>query len=379
MVRIGIIGCGSRINGVVKRVIEASNGEIEVHGVMDPSDASVASARRAFGDQLVRYDDYRDLCSDSRVDWAFIGSWNACHRDHTVAAFDAGKDVFCEKPLALTIDECNDIRAAWKKSGKRFTIGFTLRYSLHYQEIKRIIDSGEIGDIISMEFNETLEFNHGGYIHSDWRRLRKLAGTHLLEKCCHDVDLVNWLVGSKARRVASFGGLNFFLPKNAGRIDALGMDRRGLKAYQTWPSTTGLNPFTADKDIIDNQIAIIEFENDARATFHTNCNSAIPERRMYINGSRGAIRADVINGSIEVAKIGFNEKVRQCGTEGKGGHGGGDKHLADSVVRSMLQGAESVTNVEDGVKSAVTCFAIDEAADTGRVVDMAPLWKCAGY
>ena len=379
MARIGIIGCGSRINGVVRRIIESSNGGIEVFGVMDPSDESVATARRLFGDRIVRFDDYRALCSDPKVDWMFIGSWNAFHRDHTVAAFEAGKHVFCEKPLALTIEECNEIRSAWKKSGKQFTIGFTLRYSPHYQEIKRIIDSGEIGEIISMEFNETLEFNHGGYIHSDWRRFRKNAGTHLLEKCCHDVDLVNWLVGSKARRVASFGGLNFFLPKNAGRIEELGIDHRGLKAYQTWPSTTQLNPFTAEKDIIDNQVAIIEFESNARATFHTNCNSGIPERRMYINGSKGAIRPDVIAGSIEVVKIGFGEKARQCGTAGKGGHGGGDAHLAESVVQSMLRGAESVTNVEDGVKSAVTCFGIDEAADSGRVVDMAPLWKRAGY
>ena len=97
------------------------------------------------------------------------------------------------------------MREAWQQSGKQFVIGSNLRYSPHYRKVKSILDSGAIGDIISMEFNETLEFNHGGFISGDWRRFRSDAGTHLLEKACHDVDLANWVVGSRASRVFSFG------------------------------------------------------------------------------------------------------------------------------------------------------------------------------
>jgi len=87
-------------------------------------------------------------------------------------------------------------------TGRLFNIGLTLRYSPHYRKIKQLLESGAVGDIISMEFNETLDFNHGGYIMGNWRRLREYAGTHLLEKCCHDIDLVNWMVGSRARHVS---------------------------------------------------------------------------------------------------------------------------------------------------------------------------------
>jgi len=105
--------------------------------------------------------------------------------------------------LATTVEDCVAMRDAWKASGKQFIIGFTLRFSPHYRKIKELLDEGIVGDIISMEFNETLDFNHGAWIHDDWRSETKYAGTHLLEKCSHDVDLVNWMIDSRASRVAA--------------------------------------------------------------------------------------------------------------------------------------------------------------------------------
>lgn len=63
----------------------------------------------------------------------------------------------------------------------------------------------------------------------DWRRLVENSGGHLVEKCCHDFDLVNWIVNSRAKKVSSFGGLNFFIPKYEGRMEELGFD-----AYREW-------------------------------------------------------------------------------------------------------------------------------------------------
>jgi predicted dehydrogenase len=307
-----------------------------------------------------------------------IASWNCFHREHTVAAFKAGKHVFCQKPLATNLADAMAMHRAWKKSGKMFNIGFTLRYSPHYRKIRQLIEEGAIGDLISMEFNETLDFNHGGYIMGDWRRLRKNAGTHLLEKCCHDIDLVNWMVGSLACRVASFGGLNFFTPANEKHMTRLGSDSRGRKAYCTWPGLICENPFTSDKDIVDNQVAIIEFVNGVRASFHANCNSGIPERRMVLCGTEGAIRADVLTGSIELRRIGFDTKIEQVPAGVSGGHGGGDDVLAGELAESMLHGKPPSVGLDAGLKSAITCFGIDKAMDTGRVVDMMPIWKRAG-
>jgi len=232
-----------------------------------------------------------------------------------------------------------------------------------------------VGDIISMEFNETLDFNHGGYIMGDWRRLTRNAGSHLLEKCCHDIDLANWMVGCNVSRVASFGGLDFFLPRNKKHIQRLGKNAEGQDAYRTWQGLVNLNPFTSKKDIVDNQVALIEYSNGVRATFHTNCNAGIPERRMYILGTEGALRADVISGTIEMKRIGFNTKIENIDAGVSGGHGGGDEVLGRELADSMLKGIAPMTGLMDGLKSAIVCFAIDTAMETGHVVQLEPYWK----
>jgi len=374
---IGVIGCGGMGMAIVNRVLER-NPRLRVHGIFDPDERSVRRALEAIDPKPRVYDNYPDLIRAPEVQWVMIASWNCFHREQTVAALEAGKHVFCQKPLATTLEDCRAMNEALKKSGRLFNIGFTLRYSPHYRRIKQLLDEGAVGRIISMEFNETLNFNHGGYIMGDWRRLRKYAGTHLLEKCCHDIDLVNWMVGSRARRVASFGGLDFFIPGNEYNRARIGNSPDGKPAYATWPGLVGKNPFTSDKDIIDNQVAIIEYANGVRATFHTNCNAGIPERRMYILGSEGAIRADVLTGQIQLNRIGFDAPLEDRSTEASGGHGGGDDLLADELVASMLHHTPPSVGMTEGIESAVTCFAIDDAMEAGRVVDVEPYWVNAG-
>ncbi|PCJ52563.1 MAG: oxidoreductase [Planctomycetota bacterium] len=381
---IGLIGCGSRLRGVVKSVL-ASTEEVDVVALFDTSEESVQKAKEAFNEEAKVYDDFNELVNDQNISWVMIGSWNCFHAEQAIAAFKAGKHVFCEKPLALSIDDCIAMKEAWKEGGRLFSIGFTLRYSPHYDKIKEILSSGAIGKIISMEFNETLDFNHGGYIHADWRRKTEWAGSHLLEKCCHDIDLVNWMVESTAVKAASFGGCDFFLPENEHYVEKLGKNKNGDKAFQTWSKRNGgasipgniVNPFNADKDIIDNQVAIIEYANGVRATFHTNCISAIPERRMYICGTEGALRADVISGELVIQKIGFETVIEDMATTSKGGHGGGDSILGESIANSMLHGQEPKSSLEEGLRAAITVFGIDEALKTGQVVDLKPLWEKA--
>ncbi len=376
-VGIGVIGSGGMGRGMVRRILELE-GDLEVRGVFDPDPRSIKSIQELVDSTPTIYDDYQTLVKSPDIDWVMIASWNSFHCEQTVAAFEAGKHVFCQKPLATSAEQCVQMLDAWKASGKMFNIGFTLRYSPHYRRIRELLDEGVIGQMISMEFNETLGFNHGGYIMGDWRRRREYAGTHLLEKCCHDIDLVNWMVGADAVRVASFGGLDFFLPENERHVERLGTNKHGKKAYSTWGGLVDLPPFTSDKDIIDNQVAIIEYDNGVRASFHANCNAGIPERRMYILGTEGAIRADVLTGTIETRRIGFGTEIENASTDASGGHGGGDMVLAGELVESMMRQAAPSVGLMEGLKASVTCFAIDDAMDTGKVVDVAPYWKKVG-
>jgi len=378
---IGLIGCGGRLRVVVQELLNATD-QVEITAMSDPNPHSIESAQQAFNEQAKVYVDYRDLLRDPTVEWVMIGSWNCFHAEHVIAAFNAGKHVFCEKPLALTVEDCLAMREAWMASGKMFSIGFTLRYSPHYRRIKEILASGKIGSVISMEFNETLASDHGGYIHADWRRKTEWAGSHLLEKCCHDLDLVNWMTDSLAVKAASFGGCDFFTAANAGQLERSGRAPGGKDLFTGWNSTkihgNIQNPFNDDKDIVDNQVAILQFASGARATFHTNCASPIPERRMYICGSEGTLRADVLTGQIEYRRMEYGAKLENCSTDASGGHGGGDSVLGTSLADSMLRGTPPLTSLEDGLRAAFTAFGLDEALRTGTVVDLTALWHQAG-
>lgn len=367
-IKIGAIGLGLRLKGVLEHLLKQSKN-IELAAVCDPND----SWKKWATDLNIGIPDpepsHQDLMKCDEIEWVFIGSPNYLHCEHVCAALNSGKHVFAEKPLATCIADVQSMLDAWKRSDRQFIIGFTLRFSPHYRKIKDLLDEGIVGDIISFEFNETIDFNHGGFIMGGWRNQRELSGTHLLEKCCHDIDLANWMTGSRATRVASFGGLNFFKPENAYHIERVGKSPKNKMAYREWSPDDYQNPFTCEKNINDNQVAIIEYENGIRATFHANCNAAILERRMYILGTEGAIRADVISGDIEVKRIGFEEKIRSIQTGASGGHGDGDEVLAAEVAAAMFHGSLPSFSMMEGALSAATCFALDEACDSGQVVD----------
>lgn len=374
-IKIGAIGLGLRLKDVLGHILKQSDN-IELTAVCDTNESSWKNSIKKLGVPMpAHYSNHDDLIEQSDVEWIFIGSPNNLHREHVCTALDAGKHVFAEKPLATNLDDARAMLESWKRSKRQFIIGFTLRFSPHYRQIKALLDEGVVGDLISFEFNETIDFNHGGFIMGGWRNQRELSGTHLLEKCCHDIDLANWMTGSRASRVASFGGLNFFKPENAYHMDRIGKSPEGKEAYMLWSTPSHQNPFTCDKNINDNQVAIIEYENGVRATFHANNNAAILERRMYLLGTEGAIRADVITGEIEVKRIGFGEEIRPVRTGSSGGHGGGDEVLAAEVADAMFHGKAPSFSMMEGALSAATCFALDEACDTGQVVDCSNYFK----
>lgn len=372
-VRIGLLACGARLRGVTRNLLAEAAGRIRVAAVYDPDPESCAAAlaESAAGADVCGSEE--ELVARPDVDWVFVGSPNGHHARQSLLALRAGKDVFCEKPLATSLPDCLAVRDAVRETGRRFSFGLVLRYSPHYRKVQELVSSGVIGDLVSFEFNETLSFNHGGYIFGNWRRKRSEAGTHLLEKCCHDLDLANWIVGSRPRRAAGFGGRDFFVPANERHIARLGPDASGRPAYQTWPDPHRVNPFSPGADIFDNQVAILEYENGVRATFHTNCNSGIPERRFYLNGTEGALRADALTGIIEWQRIGHEPKMETFVGADAGSHAGGDGFMARGLVGTLIDGEPPLATVDDGILAGLTAFLIDQATDEGRVVNAADL------
>lgn len=377
--QIGLIGYGGRLRDVVGRILgEDQENRLRVAAAYDPDPVSQESARNTFGPDCRIHSSEESLIGDQELDWVFIGSWNSQHARQAVLALNAGRNVFCEKPLATSLEDCLAIREAAGKSGGTFAFGLVLRYSPHCQRLQEVIRSGVLGRLVSFEFNETIGFNHGGYIFGNWRRERRNAGTHILEKCCHDLDLANWFIGSLPVKVASFGGRDFFTPENAGQIGRIGSNEKGDKAYELWPDPHRENPFDGKGDLFDNQVVILEYANGVRGTFHANCNAGITERRFYVCGTEGALRGDLVSGVIEVQKIGWETKREKIDTLSPDGHGGGDEVMAKSMLETLLHGAPPLASVREGLVSAIVAFGIDQAADECRVIDLHEMWGRAG-
>jgi predicted dehydrogenase len=377
-IRVGVMGAGQRIRTVLRRVVEESAGRITIVAAYDPDAGALAALRGDFDQRIEALPSEDALARHPGVDWVFIGSWNACHARQSIAALLAGKNVFCEKPLATQLDDCLAIGDAVRKSGRVFAFGLVLRYSPLYQKVRELVAGGAIGKIVSFEFNETLGFQHGGYIFGNWRRRGANAGSHLLEKCCHDLDLANWIIGSLPVAAASFGGRDFFLPSNAHHVGRIGPDANGTPAYAGWPDPHRVSAFSDGADIADNQVAILEFANGVRATFHTNCNSALPERRFHLCGTEGTLRADAYTGRIEWRRIGHADRTETIDLGASGGHAGGDEIMAKAVVKCLLENEPPLASLTEGLESAVVAFAVDQAMRQRAVVDLRPLWKQCG-
>jgi len=373
-VGIGLIGAGARLRSVVSGVLREGGGKIRIAAVYDPDESALLSTRAELGGGWESCTSEEALVTHPDVSWVFIGSPNCHHSRQASLALRSGRDVFCEKPLATNMEGCLAVQKALYESGRTFAFGLVLRYSPHYQKVKELLDGGAVGEILSFEFNETLNFNHGGYIFGNWRRRQSVAGSHVLEKCCHDLDLANWLVDSFPVRAASFGGRRFFVPENARHMDRLGRDANGHQAYRLWPDPHGVNPFSNGADILDHQVAILEYANEVTATFHTNCNAGIPERRFYICGTEGGLRADVLTGQIECRRIGHETKIERVSSGVEDGHGGGDEIMARRLVKTLIEGEPPLASLREGVQACVTAFGIDRSIEEGCIIDYQPMW-----
>ena len=380
--RVGIIGCGHRME---QDLFPRLYGKVKLQAVCEVQQRCIDNFQEKFPGEYDFVEDYRKVVERDDVDWVLVCTPNYLHREHVVASFENGKHVFCEKPIATTIEDCVAINNSHLASGKLFATGFVLRYAPHYRKIKELLDGGAIGDIISLEFNECVPPNHGGHIAKDgWRRLEEFSGGHLLEKCCHDIDLAHWLTGSLPRRVASFGGLDFYLPKNAHLPDEYPCNKRGDKLWSGWNhlvTAEKVNPFTTEKTIVDNQVAILEFANGVRATFHTNLNAAKPERRFYIIGSRGTITADLYHNYIKVHGVSHNYFGGEGEDYGIGDahmHGGADPKIMAELLESMQTGSKPKSSGAEGLRSAVTSLAIERARKEGVVLDLTDIWASVG-
>lgn len=146
--RIGIIGCGGIANNKHFPALTNQKDKCELVAFCDIQVERAKEAAESFGAKGAKYyQDYHELLADPSIDLVHVCTPNVSHSPITVAAFEAGKHVLCEKPMAHTPEAAQAMMDAWKKSGKKFTIGYQNRFRKEVTALHEACANGELGEI----------------------------------------------------------------------------------------------------------------------------------------------------------------------------------------------------------------------------------------
>ena len=354
-----------------------------------------------------RFSNWEDLLDQPKMaDCAFICTLDDDHIGPAIKAMEMGYDLLLEKPMSNTEDECRIIVQTAKQLNRKLTVCHVLRYTPFYMTLKALIDQGEVGEVTTINQIENVGYWHQAhsFVRGNWRNSEETSPM-LLQKSCHDMDIILWLMGKNCLRVQSFGSLRHFTAENA----PVGAPMRCLdgcphenscpyyapKLYMDmertgWPIDVITTNFTlegrrkaleegpygrcvyhCDNDVVDRQIVNLEFEDGAIATFTMTGLSADFSRQLKIFGTEGQITADM--GTKEIVLHRFGEEKRNIpvdmGLEASG-HGGGDYGIMSDFLNILRNGGESRTSAEVSLQSHLICFAAERSRKENIVITL---------
>jgi len=230
-IRTAVVGCGRRGGDLARGV--TSSRDFELVALCDINEERLRHAGQTHNAETET--DYARLVQRDDIDAVAIATPQFSHRDLAVEAFGHGKHVFCEKPLACTVEECDDMIAAAKEADRVFIVGQQMRYHLHLQKIAELIQDAVIGDPVMLWLKEMRGPFRVSPEHM-WIFDQSKSGGMLVEKSSHHFDMFNWLAFSKPVSVYASGGQDVFHEM---------ADMRST--------------------ICDNAFAVVNYENGARA------------------------------------------------------------------------------------------------------------------
>lgn len=370
--RIAVIGLGMRL-GMLLRAARVEGWDFDLAGYVDPAPVGLPLLAEQGIEAGAAYPDVPALLADGPFDLVMIGSPNHLHLEHLRASLDHPGMVFIEKPIVRTEAESFEAaRLVRERGAGRVLVGLVARSAPIVRKALESLGDGVIGDIISIDATEHLPPAHGAYLARNWRRRAEWGGSYMLDKVCHDFDILGRMVGARPSRVASFGGRRIFTADaaNVPRDQGPAILRR-LSGWNAAPDIRG-----ADMDVTDHQVAIVEYANGVRLSFHSNTSAAAPERRWNLIGARGAITIDLVQNTMVVTPLETRDAIETFRWRGPVGdsHGGADQAMARDLVAALDGERAFPVSVTDSLVAGLTVMAIDRALAEDRIVDCAPLW-----
>jgi len=343
--RVGIIGCGAiarkRHGGEY-----TDNPKAEIVGYYDFTPGRAQEMVDVFGGKV--FNSVEEMLADDSIDAVSVCVANKYHAQTTISALKSGKHVLCEKPMATTLRDCEDMVRAAREAGKRLLIGHNQRLAPAHVKAKQILDSGEMGRVIS--FQST--FGHRGP--ESWS-VDQSADTWFFKKDAaefgsmadlgiHKLDLIRYLVGGKVKTVFS----------TLATLD------------KKFPDGTPI-------EVDDNSVEVLTFDNGALGTVTTSwthygeeCNATILYcengiMKLYQNPAY-SLEISYSDGSkahYEIGRMQTNEDAKQ---ESSG--------VIDMFVDAVTEGKETPLDAEDILESMRVVFACAESSEKSAPVSL---------
>lgn len=409
---VAIIGAGSRGQTYADFIVR--NPDLaKVVAVAEPDDFRRQKLVNIFSIPPENvFTDWKHLAEKDKIaDAVIIATQDKLHTQPAIVFAEKGYHILLEKPMAPTAQECKQIADAVEKNNTIFSVCHVLRYTPFTVQLKEVIDSGAIGEIVSIQHLEPVGYWHHAhsFVRGNWRNSQE-SNFMLLAKSCHDLDWISYIVGKKCNKVASFGSLKHFSkkekPETAGdrclecnyepqcpysaKKIYLGLAEKGEK---NWPldvlsndvSLDGIYKslesgpygrcvYECDNDVVDHQVVILDFEGGATATFTMTAFAEMAFRKTRIFGTRGEIYGDGV--FIQIYDFLTDEKktINTATTINPllTGHGGGDDGLMFNFLSAIInqKPEEILSGAKESLESHLMVFAAEEARLNSQVLNI---------
>lgn len=365
------------------------------------------------------FDSYETLLQQPKLaDAAFVCTQDRMHTEPTLQALKLGYHVLLEKPMSPDSQECIMMGKCAEIYQRIFSICHVLRYSELYGAIKQVIDQGTIGEIVNIKHAENVGYWHQAhsFVRGNWRNTKETSPM-ILQKSCHDMDIILWLIGKRCKAIASMGGLKLFRAENApdgaparctdacpeAHTCLFNAERFYLGENTAWPVSVisedlslearrkalekgpyGRCVYRCDNDVVDHQVISMEFEGGATASMSMCAFTPEPSRATEIMGTKGYIKADMQKfgdaakqNEIHIHRFSSTEpeiiKVNDFGL--MTGHEGADVALTLAFIKQVASmDTDGRTSASRSVESHLMSLAAEKSRVEGRRINMDEMW-----
>jgi predicted dehydrogenase len=320
-----IVGCGSRARMYQDAIWGPHKSTARLVAICEPNPgrlAYVAQRATEAGAALpAPYDvaGFDRMLREHKLDALIVTTPCATHDEYIVRALDAGVDVITEKPMTTDATKANRIVDAIKRSGRKVRVTFNYRYSPFRSQLKELLMSGMIGDVLSADFHWLLNTVHGADYFRRWHSIKAMSGGLMVHKATHHFDLMNWWLSAQPVSVRALGKREFYTPKMARRFGLLGPHQRcrtcpeaaKCSFYLDIAADPALKALYIDAekydgyfrdqcvwrpeiDIEDTMNVIVAYDTGATLSYSLNAFNAWEGYIVAFNGTKGRLEQKVV-------------------------------------------------------------------------------------